>query len=446
MTISRRTLLAGLGASTLPATARAAGPVSAFGIDAATLGVRAGSPDDQTATLQRAIDQAAAAHAPLALAPGVYRAGDLALPSGAQIVGVRGATRLISTRGRPLLTATQAERVTLVGLALDGGGAPLPDGLGLITLMNGHDVKIADCVLTGAGGHGLRLEGIAGEIAENTIGGAADVAILSIDARGLTVARNTVRAAGNNGIVVLRNVAGEDATMVLDNRIEDIRNVAGGSGQWGNGVNAFRAANVIVSRNRIRNCAFSAVRGNTASGIEIAGNICSQIGECALYSEFGFEGAVIANNTVDGAETGVSVANFNEGGRIAAVQGNIIRNLAPNPREPEKETGIGIYVEADTAVTGNVVENATLAGIVAGWGPYLRDVTITGNVVRAAAIGVAVSVVAGAGGAVIANNMIAGARRGAILGMDHHAVVTGDLGHDGAARFAQLAIAGNRID
>ena len=39
--------------------------------------------------------------------------------------------------------------------------------------------------------------------------------------------------------------------------------------------------------------------------------------------------------------------------------------------------GIGIYVEADTAVTGNVVESATRAGIMAGWGPYLRDVTIT---------------------------------------------------------------------
>ena len=446
MTIDRRTLLAGLGATALPAAARAAGPITAFGIDAATLGVRPGSPDDQTAALQRAIDQAAAGRVPLALAPGVYRAGDLALPAGAQIAGIRGATRLLSTRGRPLLLATRAERVTLTGLAFDGAGAPLPDGLGLVTLMNGHDVKIADCAMTNSGSHGIRLEGIAGEIAGSTIEGAADTAILSIDAKGLTIARNTVRAAGNNGIVVLRNVAGEDATMVIDNRIEDIRNVAGASGEFGNGVNAFRAAHVIVSRNRIRNCAFSAVRGNTASNIEITGNACSLIGECALYSEFGFEGAVIAGNTVDGAETGVSVANFNEGGRIAVVQGNIIRNLAPNPREPDKRTGIGIYVEADTAVTGNVVESATLAGVIAGWGPYLRDVTITGNVVRAAAIGVAVSVVPGAGGAVIANNMISGARRGAILGMDHHEVVTGDLSREGAERYAQLAIAGNRID
>src|SRR5260370_40258975 len=118
MPIDRRLFLAGLGATAIPSLARAA-PISAFGIDAAQLGVRAGSPDDQTTALQRAIDQAAAARAPLALAPGVYRAGDLALPAGAQIIGVRGATRLVSTRGPPLLPATPADKVTLSGLALD---------------------------------------------------------------------------------------------------------------------------------------------------------------------------------------------------------------------------------------------------------------------------------------------------------------------------------------
>jgi uncharacterized secreted repeat protein (TIGR03808 family) len=451
MTINRRTLLAGLAAAAAPVAARAAAPVaaapiSAFGIDAAQLGVRPGSPDDQTAALQRAINQTAAAYTPLALAPGVYRAGDLALPAGARIGGMRGATRIVSTRGRPLFTATQADGVTLTGLVLDGMGARLPERLGLVSLMNGRGVRITDCEISGAGGHGIFLEGIAGEIGGCTVEGAADVAIISFDAKGLTILRNIVRAAGNNGIQILREVAGEDGTMVLDNRIEDIRNGSGGSGQFGNGVNAHRAGHVIVRGNRIRNCAFSAVRGNSASQIEITGNSCSDLGEVALYSEFSFEGAVIANNTVDGAQTGVSVANFNEGGRIAVVQGNIFRNLAPRHGESQGENGIGIYVEADTAVSGNVVEGATLAGIMAGWGPYLRDVTITGNVVRAADIGVAVSVVSGAGGAVIADNMISGARRGAILGMDHLEVVTGDLSKGGSTQYAQLAINGNRVN
>src|SRR5712691_1195508 len=446
MSIDRRLFLAGIGATAMPSWARAATPVSAFGIDAAQLGVRAGSPDDQTMVLQRAIDQAASTRAPLALAPGVYRVGDLTLPAGAHIAGIRGATRLLSTRGRPIFTATQADQITLTGLVLDGAGIRLPERLGLVSLMNGRGVKIADCEFLKSGGHGIVLDGIAGEIAGSTIAGASDVAILSFDARGLTIARNTVREIGNNGIQILRQVAGEDGTMILDNRIEDIRNRAGGSGQFSNGINAHRAGNVIVRGNRIHNCAFSAVRGNSASNIEIAGNACTEVGEVALYSEFSFEGAVIANNTIDGAQTGVSVANFNEGGRIAVVQGNIFRNLSPRQVNPVGDFGMGIYVEADTAVTGNVVERAAFCGIMAGWGRFLRDVTITGNVVRAANIGVAVSVVPGAGGAVIADNMISDARRGAILGMDHAKPVTDDLSKTGAARFAQLAIAGNRVN
>ncbi len=88
---------------------------------------------------------------------------------------------------------------------------------------------------------------------------------------------------------------------------------------------------------------------------------------------------MIAGNTVDGAAFGVSVCNFNEGGRIAVVQGNIIRNLIPKRpigTAPDDDAGIGIYVEADSAVTGNVIENAPSFGIVAGWGKYLRDVAI----------------------------------------------------------------------
>ena len=54
-------------------------------------------------------------------------------------------------------------------------------------------------------------------------------------------------------------------------------------------------------------------------------------------------------------------------------------------------------MEADTAVTGNVIENAPTAGIYLGWGRYQRDVSATGNIVRGAGVGIAVSVAAGAG-------------------------------------------------
>jgi putative cofactor-binding repeat protein len=176
-----------------------------------------------------------------------------------------------------------------------------------------------------------------------------------------------------------------------------------------------------VRGNRIRNAAFSAVRGNTASNLQIVGNTCTGLGEVALYAEFGFEGALIANNIVDGAALGVSVTNFNQGGRLAVVQGNVIRNLTnkrPPGTDPNDLAGVGSGIEADTVVTGNVVENAPNIGIAAGWGAYLRDVAVNANVIRNADFGITVSVAPGAGAAVIADNLISGVRRGAIVGME----------------------------
>ena len=308
-------------------------------------------------------------------------------------------------------------------------------------------MRIADCDIVNAGGHGIALETIEGEVTGNTLS-AADAAIFSLDARGLRIAGNTIRSAGNGGILVWRSKAGDDGTLVVDNRIADVQNRAGGSGQHGNAINVFRADNVIVRGNRIRNAAFSAVRGNKASNLQITGNTCTGLGEVALYAEFGFEGALIANNIVDGAAIGVSVTNFNEGGRLAVVQGNLIRNLVdhrPPGTDPNDGAGIGIGVEADTAVTGNVVENAPNIGIAAGWGSYLRDVSVNSNVIRGADYGIAVSVVPGAGAAVIADNLISEVRRGAIVGMELKNAVTGDLSKDGAARYAQLSIGGNRV-
>ena len=80
-----------------------------------------------------------------------------------------------------------------------------------------------------------------------------------------------------------------------------------------------------------------------------------------------------------------------------------------------------------------------------GCGQYLRDVAVTGNVVRKADIGIAVSVAAGAGSALIANNVIADVLRGAIVGMDRRRIVTGDLSKGGAERYAHLTISGNRV-
>ena len=454
MDVNRRHLIgasaAGVaGALVMPAEAARAAPLtSALGRDATQYGVRPGSLDDQTKVLQRAIDEAARAQVPLALPPGVYRTGMLRLQNGTQLVGVRGATKLIFNGGASMLSGEGAGSVGLTNITLDGSGIPLPTRRGLVHCIGGRDIRITDCEITGSGGNGIWFESVSGDVSGNIITRSAATAVVSFDAQGLLVSRNTIAGTNDNGIEILRTTIGDDGTLVADNRIENIKAGPGGSGQYGNAINAFRAGNVIVRGNRIRNCDYSAVRGNSASNIQITGNSVSDVREVALYSEFSFEGAVIANNTVDGAALGVSVCNFNEGGRIAVVQGNIIRNLRPKRpigTAPDDDAGIGIYVEADTSVTGNVIENAPSFGIVAGWGIYLRDVAISGNVIRKAFVGIGVSVASGAGTALVDNNMISETPRGAVVGLDHARPVTADLSAEGAQRFAQVVMGTNAM-
>jgi uncharacterized secreted repeat protein (TIGR03808 family) len=431
-----------------PDAARAAPLTSALGRDVTQYGVRPGSPDDQTRNLQRAIDEAARGQVPLALPPGVYRTGMLRLQSGSQLVGVRGATKLIFNGGASLLQGEGTDSIGLHGLTLDGSSIPLPTRRGLVHCLGGRDVRITDCEITASGGNGIWFEHVSGDISGNIFTGIATTAVVSFDALGLIVSRNTISGTSDNGIEILRTSIGDDGTLVADNRIENIKAGPGGSGQYGNAINAFRAGNVIVRGNRIKNCDYSAVRGNSASNIQITGNSVSDVREVALYSEFSFEGAVIANNTVDGAAVGVSVCNFNEGGRIAVVQGNIIRNLLPKRpigTAPDDDAGVGIYIEADSSVTGNVIENAPSFGIVAGWGKYLRDIAITGNVIRKAFVGIGVSVVPGAGTALVGNNMISETPRGAVVGLDHARAVTTDLSAEGAQRYAQVVVGTNAV-
>lgn len=433
----------------LPARARAAAPLpSALGRDATQYGVRPNIPDDQTRVLQRAIDEATRLQAPLALPPGSYRTGMLRLGRGAQLTGIRGATTLVFNGGASLLSGEGADNAGIDGLTLDGGHFGLPPRRGLLHVVQAQALRIRDCSILNSGGAGLWLENVAGAVTGNAFADIATTAIVSFDAQGLIVAQNTISGTRSNGIEILRTAIGDDGTQVIDNRIELVTAGPGGSGQYGNAINAYRAGNVIVSGNRIRDCDYSAVRGNSASNIHITGNNVSRVREVALYAEFAFEAAVIANNTVDGAALGVSVCNFNEGGRIAVVQGNIIRNLLPKRpigTAPDDDAGIGIYIEADAAVSGNVIENAPAFGMIAGWGKYLRDVAITGNVIRNAFVGIGVSVAPGAGTALVSGNLISGSARGAVVGLDHARPVTPDLTANGAERYPQIALSGNTV-
>jgi uncharacterized secreted repeat protein (TIGR03808 family) len=442
MPVDRRDFAFGL----LGSTAAWAMPLSAYGLDAAQFRVSPNAARDQSRALQAAIDRAAAQRVPLVLAPGVYRAGGLTLPAGAQLIGAAGQTRLVLTQGPALVMAAHGDGVSLTGLTFDGGGQQLPPKRGLLHFTGQRSLTINRCQIANAGGNGLWLEQCDGSVIQSKMTGTTDTALFALDSRGLRLIGNSIAKSGNGGIRVWQSDKRHDGSLIAENTIEDTGARDGGSGQNGNAINIFRAADVVVRDNIIRGAAFSAIRGNAASRIQIVANRCSALDEVAIYSEFEFENALIADNLIDGAATGISVTNFKEGGRGAVVRNNTLRNIRERrPGAPPEEQGIGIAAEADTAVTGNIIDSAQSAGIAAGWGPYLRNVTVTDNTIRDSGIGVAVSVADGAGRATISDNLITGSRRGAILGMEWRKIVSGDLAIDGAGRYPQLTIGGNRI-
>src|SRR3954454_6768883 len=80
-----------------------------------------------------------------------------------------------------------------------------------------------------------------------------------------------------------------------------------------------------------------------------------------------------------------------------------------------------------------------------GYGPYLRDVLVSGNVVRQSGVGVAVSVAPNAGAAQIANNLFSRCPGGGVVGYEWDKAASADLTFGGAGRFAHLAITGNTV-
>ena len=315
------------------------------------------------------------------------------------------------------------------------------DGGALLVAEQVKGLVISDCRILGSAENGVVLRKVSGAVKDCEIGDIRKAGLLSEDAAGLEIAHNHVRDCGDNGILVWRSVAGEDASIVASNRIERIAAKSGGSGQNGNAIIVYRAGSVLVSGNRIEDCAYSAIRDNSGSNCQIIGNSCTRLGEVALYAEFSFEGAVIANNIVDQAATGIAVTNFNEGGRLAVVQGNLIRNL--NFRKDVDPRGNGIAIEADGVVTGNVIENAQGYGIVVGWRNYLRDLNVTDNLIRNAHIGIGVSADPSAGIALIANNTISGSKDGAIRAMNGPTPIGPDLAKASTSAYRNLAVHGN---
>ncbi len=403
--------------------------------------------DRKSVSLQRMIDEASRADVPVFLPPGTYKVSNLTLPDNTRITGVPGASRIVYTGDGHLFSAENVRRIELSNIVIDGQNRWLGDYANALVQFTGVDeVVIDNCEILGSRKHAVQLERCGGRIERSRISGAGQSGIYAVETNGVSVTGDAVFDCGNGGILVHRWKKATDNAIVTNNRVYRIRANDGGTGQNGNGINIFRADNVMVANNHVSDCAFTAIRANSGSNVQISGNQCLRSGETAIYVEFEFEGAVVANNMIDGAANGISIANFDQGGRLASVTGNVIRNLTlEGPYRPDVGFGIGIAAEADTLISGNVVEGAPRWGLQLGWGPYLRNLVVTGNIIRKARIGCAVSVAEGAGSAVITDNVFEDTPDGAVLGFEWVKKVTGELAAAGDAAYPQLTIERNRV-
>jgi len=198
---------------------------------------------------------------------------------------------------------------------------------------------------------------------------------------------------------------------------------------------------------RIEDCEIGDIRkngllGEHASGLEIARNAVRDCGENGIVVSRSAPGNdIIANNLVERAAGGISVANYAKGKYPAVIHGNRIRNLfILKQGEPR---GIGIEVEADSVVANNVIEGAPAYGIVIGWGPHLRDVRVFGNRIRNAWTGIGVSVDPAAGTVRIAKNSIAGTKQGAVRGLSGLTSIGPDLALASAEMYSGVAVYAN---
>ncbi len=221
-----------------------------------------------------------------------------------------GATRIVYAGDGHLFAGDGTTHLELVGLTLDGANRWLGDhAQSLLDLRGAAHATIERCRVIGSTKSAIVLESSTATLRQNEITGAAEHGLYAVQSRRLSVLDNLVADCGNGGILVHRWERGEDGAIITGNRVERIAAGRGGTGQHGNGINLFRAGSVIVSGNRVSDCAFSAIRANGADNVQISGNTCLRSGETAIYSEFEFEGAVVSANVVDAAANGISIVN-----------------------------------------------------------------------------------------------------------------------------------------
>ena len=438
---TRRTVLTGL-ASALAAPAIIGRAAAEDFVNPFDFGLQSDMEDDQTAAMQAAIDQASNFGKDVLFPSGAFYVTNLRFHGNTRYIGNSGGTYLQSWQDGPVASAGSGSHMVIDGITFGGGAG----GATIFLLEDTENATFRDCGFDN-GGMAIEARYASATIENCRFGYQRDAAIHSVDSSaGMFIRGNRINNSGNAGIRIWREEPGRDSSIITGNSISWVDWKDGGNGQNGNGINIYRADDVIVTDNIISDCAFTAVRVNAGKNTQVRGNTCLNSGEVAIFSEFEFSGSIIADNIIDGAATGIDITNFDSGGRLATCTGNIVRNIYASSAVNPDTRPVGIYAEAETVVANNTIDGVPGIGIVAGYGTFLRNVVISDNVLYGVNIGIGVSVVRdpSPGAVSISGNVVSDPLDHGIVGLEWDKVVSEDLVRD-AANYPHVTIANNTI-
>jgi hypothetical protein len=323
--------------------------------------------------------------------------------------------------GTTALVQCSAGRVILDGIKLDGNAISLANnGLGLAYVTGSTAyMEVRYCEITNVG---LAASNVGCGITSN-LGGKLKASFNNIhDCLGFGIhiqgtgkfdlSHNEIHDCGNQGIFCGPNNSGStdtisDGGMIVGNEINDIRNDAGGTGQYGNGISLFHLDNVVVGPNNIKNPTYSFVRVNSCSNGSITGVVGVNAGETGIYCELGANNYSITGCVLQGtAGWGISVTNLPAGVRNVVVSGCHVFDFGKTATR-----AAGIQIEFGLA-QGNIIDgngnagatwgvSTAPAGLSSDWQSRIESNDVSGCKYD---IGVAASSVAGTQRTVIARN------------------------------------------
>lgn len=280
MTFDRRAflnvggVLAGVGAVALGGVTQAqAAPAPIIGgRSVAEFGVAPNSAADQTAALQKAIDEISASGHPVFIPGGRYTTATLKLPKMCTVTGAAGSTSLYSPEQQTIFAGDRINSITLSGLTFEGG-TKRPDKP-MVSLSGPGDatgglIDIQYCRFGQGTGTALKLDGCSGVVHGVFIDFAYGAGILATNALSLTISQCFVKGGASDGIKASARPDAGTGVTITGNQVADCK-----------GAGVAVAGNAVVSANHVARSRVGLRLGGGGDGYILAsGNLMR---ECAI--------------------------------------------------------------------------------------------------------------------------------------------------------------------